>query len=153
MKLNFLLNNIKRDLNLIPTTDGDKVSLYDVSVVIDRWAQALEDENTLKQYEQRFQALLYKEPFSREDFIEATQLLMLIHQPLIDGKNNVMGVRLRDADYLRLTNRLTGRPVEEGVSEFNKKVAEMKREERERKRQEQAKKKNKEIIDLDFESL
>ena len=78
---------------------------------------------------------------------------MLIHQPLIDGKNNVMGVRLRDADYLRLTNRLTGRPVEEGVSEFNKKVAEMKREERERKRQEQAKKKNKEIIDLDFESL
>ena len=141
MKLNFLLNQIKRDLNLIPTIEGDKVSLYDVASVIDRWAQALEDENTLKGYEQRFQELLYKESFTADDFIEATELLMLIHQPLINGKNNVMGVRIRDSDCLRLTNRLTGLPIETGVGEFNKKVDALKRAERQRKQQEQVRKK------------
>lgn len=85
MKLNFLLNNIKRDLNLIPTIDGDKVNIYDVATVIDRWAQALEDENTLKEYEQRFQELLVKESFMRDDYTEAIHLLMMIHRPLIDG--------------------------------------------------------------------
>lgn len=155
MKLNFLLNNMKRDLNLIPKTDGDKVSVYDVAAVINRWTQALEDENTLKEYEQRFQDLLFKETFSRQDFIEGTELLLLIHQPLIRGKNDVMGVRLRDADYLRLANRATHQPIEKGIAEFNQKLATLEREEREKKRkqQEQVKEKKKEVIEFDIKGL
>lgn len=52
-----------------------------------------------------------------------------------------MGVRLRDADYLRLHNRVVELPIEEGIAEFNQQVAMLEREERERKRQERTKEK------------
>lgn len=150
MKLIFLLNQIKHDLNLIPVSDGDKVSLYDVSVVIDRWSQALQDENTLKESEQRFQELLIKEPFKKEDYKEAIQLLMMIHRPLISGRNNVMGVRLRDADFLRLGNRVMGLPVETGIAEYNQRIAAIEREEKECKRQEQEQARKKEIVEFEI---
>src|SRR5699024_10984136 len=89
MKLDFLIRNINRDLNLITRVDGDKVSLYDVKTVIKRWEQALVDENTLKEAEQRFQELLLKEAFRDTDYIEAIDLLMFIHRPLINGRNDV----------------------------------------------------------------
>lgn len=143
MKLNFLVRNIKRDLKLIPTWEIDKVSIHDVNTVIERWEQALQDEHTLKESEQRFQELLNKEPFLRPDFTEAMNLLMFIHRPLIEGRNDVMGVRLRDADYLRLHNRVTKLPVETGIAEFNRTVMQFEREERERKRKRKRKLKEK----------
>lgn len=123
MKLNFMLNNIKRDLALIPVVDGNKINIHDAMEVIDRWAKALVDEHRLKEYEQRFQDLLVKEPFTREDFLEGTNLLLLIHQPLIAGRYNVMAVRMRDADYLRLANRAAKKPVESGIADLNRKIA------------------------------
>lgn len=152
MKLKFMVNNIKRDLGLIQIIDGNKANLYEVIEVINRWEKALEDENRLKEYEQRFQNLLVKEPFTREDFLEGTNLLLLIHQPLIAGRHNVMAVRMRDADYLRLANRAARRPVEEGINDLNKKIAQMEREEKERKRllKEQAKVRQREIIEVEI---
>lgn len=152
MKLKFLVNNIKRDLALIPTTDGNKINLHDAMEVVNRWTNALVDENRLKEYEQRFQDLLIKEPFTKEDFLEGTNLLLLIHQPLIQGRYNVMAVRMRDADYLRLANRAARKPVEFGIADLNRKIAQMEREERERKRKlkEQAEAKQKEIVTFEI---
>lgn len=156
MKLDFLLNNIKRDLKLAPVTDGNKISLHDVFTIIERWEKALIDEFMLTESEQRFQDILAKEQLTQEDGKEALDLLMFMHRPLIAGRNDVMGIRLRDADYLRLHNRMAKLPVEHGIEDFNRKIMQLEREERERKRAEREKakaKKKKHIIEIDLEDL
>ena len=63
-----------------------------------------------------------------------------------------MAVRMRDADYLRLANRAARRPVEEGINDLNKKIAQMEREERERKQllKEQAQARKNEVVEFEI---
>lgn len=144
MKLKFLIDSTKRDLRLIEkqrSLDGTPlVRLEDVLTVLNRWAKALRDENALRENEQRFQDILHKPGrMTMEEYREALDLLMFIHKPLIKGQNDVMGVRLQDADYIRLSNRLLGLPIESGVAEYNEKIEAMEAEERKKKAAEKAK--------------
>lgn len=143
MQLQFLMQKVLEDLKVVPnvldeTTNKYLVNLDDVYVVFNRWVKALETEDTLMLTEQRLQAILYKEGrLTSQEFNEASELIMLIHMPLIRGYNDVMGVRLRDADFYRLKNKFLGLPLDNGLDEFNQKVEEL--EEAERRKQEQAK--------------
>lgn len=145
MKLQFLVNSIKRDLGLLSSEfghDGQKrVSLEDVQTIFNRWEKALKDEESLQANEQRFQDLLTQEEHLNElEVAEAFDLLVFIHKPLIAGYNDVMGVRLKDADYLRLTNKIQGKPIESGVVEFEQKIKFIEKEERRKKAEIKAKK-------------
>lgn len=146
MKLKFLLNNIGRDLSLLDWAYGEdgkkRVSLKDVEKIINRWSTALEDEQMLKANEQRFQDLLNKEDrLTQPEAQEAMELVVFIHKPLIKNRNDVMGVRLKDCDYLRLQNKLSGLPLETGLSELNQKIEMYEKAERKKKAEERAKRK------------
>lgn len=127
MKLKFLIDRTKRDLKLVPyefvQSQGAKmVKMEDVVKVLNRWEAALETEDTLTLENERFEALLNKEGrMTPTEQLEAFELLMLIHMPLVDGANDVMGVRLKDADYYRLNNKMHGRPLEEGLADYEEK--------------------------------
>lgn len=149
MKFDFAYKSTRRDLKLLEWQRGsdghERVKVEDVLKVFERWIKAFEDEETMTESEQRFQDLLHKEgKFTKMDFQEATQLMMFIHKPLIRGHNDVVGVRLRDADYIRLQNRVLGFPLEQGIADFNAKVEEIEAAERKRKAAERAKKKKQE---------
>lgn len=122
MKLQFFLDRVKRDLKLVPqrfveSEGADMVKLEDVEKVLKRWESALETEATLTLEAERFEEIIKKDgPLTKSEHAEAFRLLMLMHMPLIDGANDVMAVRLRDADYFRLNNKLIGRDPEEGLA-------------------------------------
>lgn len=146
MKLQFLMQKVLEDLKVVPgildeTTNKYLVNLDDVYVVFNRWLKALETEDTLVLVEQRLQDILNKEGrLTGQEFNEAYELIMLIHMPLIEGYNDVMAVRLRDADFYRLKNKFLGLPLDSGLDEFNQKVEELEEAERRKQEQEKAKK-------------
>lgn len=131
MKLQFFLDRVKRDLKLVPQrfveSEGTKmVKLEDVEKVVKRWESALVTEATLTLEAQRFEDILSKDgPLTREEHAEAFQLLMLIHMPLVDGANDVMGTRLKDADYFRLNNKVLRLDPEQGLDDYQEKYSAM----------------------------
>lgn len=146
MQLQFLMQKVLEDLKVVPgildeTTNKYLVNLDDIYVVFNRWLKALETEDTLVLVEQRLQDILNKEGrLTLQEFNEASELIMLIHMPLIRGYNDVMAVRLRDADFYRLKNKLLGLPLDSGLDEFNEKVEELKEVELRKQEQEKAQK-------------
>lgn len=137
MKLKYLLRHVRRDLKLIKRLDSNSgrevVYLDDVDTLLVRWENALEDEQMLKVNERRFQSLLNKDgALTSAEEVEALKLVQLIHKPLITGYNDVIGVRLRDADYLRLMNKIAGRDLEFGLDDYEHTLEKAADEERER---------------------
>lgn len=131
MKLKFFLDHVKRDMKLLPQpfieSEGHKmVKLEDVFRIIQRWETALETEDTLNREAERLEELLNKEgSLSRAEAQEAFEIIMLIHMPLVEGQNDVIGVRMRDADYFRLQNKVMGRPLDEGLEDYEEKQRKM----------------------------
>lgn len=136
--------SIKRDLKQLHWEHGNdgqkKVNLEDVVTLVNRWGRAVKDEKMLKRNEQRFQDILnQEEPLSKNEVQEAFDLVIFIHKPLIKGYNDVMGVRLKDADYLRLQNKIIGLPVENGIEELNQKIELYEKKERQKEADKKAK--------------
>lgn len=139
MQLQFFMDKFKSDIRALPNilaNDGKvKVNVEDVQRVIERSELRLANESLVEENEARFQAILNKpERLTPSEFEEGVRLVMMVHMPLIRGENDVVGLRLRDADLLRLTNKLTGRDIEHGVDEYNEAYEELEAE-RERERQ------------------
>ncbi|MCC5890990.1 MAG: hypothetical protein JJU01_10485 [Alkalibacterium sp.] len=154
MKLQFFLDRVRRDLGLVPErfieSEGVKmVKLEDVMKVVQRWETALETEDTLTREAQRFEDLLNKDgALTRAEHKEAFDLLMMIHMPLIEGANDVMGYRLKDVDYYRLNNKVLGLEPDYGLADYEEKyndmIAERNAAEQKRKQSAQLRKKAKE---------
>lgn len=144
MKLQFFIDKFKSDMRTIPTLLGDdgkvKVNLKDIERVIERNERRLVNEACVHKDEARFQAILNKpDRLTVSEFEEGVQLVMMIHMPLLEGENDVVGLRLRDTDLFRLTNKLTGKDIEHGVDKYNEAYEELEAErERERKKKKEA---------------
>lgn len=144
MKLQFFIDKFKSDMRTIPTLRGDdgklRVNVKDVERVIERNEQRLVNEASVHEDEARFQFILNKPGrLTVSEFEEGVKLVMMIHMPLLEGENDVIGLRLRDTDLLRLTNKLTGKDIEHGVDEYNEAYEELEAErERERRKKKEA---------------
>lgn len=119
MDAKFILDMLRRDLGTLGKLHADKegrVSAAEVVKVIKRWEGALDKEGEFILEEERLEAFLSKPgKLTLEEGREAFEIITAIHQPLIKGRNDVLGTVLHDADVIRIFNKMQGKPLNEGL--------------------------------------
>lgn len=117
----FFLRKIRNDFAAVykqNQVDG-KVGADVLNKVLERWDNALNDEkDALNLAEGRFQSYLDKPGrLTPEEGLQAFELVMEIHKPLIKGRNDVIGHLLQDNDTKRIFNKIAGRDTESGFQD------------------------------------
>lgn len=121
MEAEFFLRKIRNDFAAVykqNQVDG-KVGADVINKVLERWDNALNDEkDALNLAEGRFQSYLDKPGrLTPEEGLQAFELVMEIHKPLIKGRNDVLGHLMQDIDTKRIFNKMAGLDSEHGFED------------------------------------
>lgn len=106
MRIDFMFDNIKNQLENAASRN-DYIALNDARRIIESWELAYDKDNKLKpKYEELLYFLDEKQSLSLDEAKYAMRLVMKLHEPLIQHKNDVLAIRVRDEQLNTLINKI-----------------------------------------------